>query len=134
MNIEYIINIIICDISHTHINVMNVIYYSKTNGEMPVKEFIDSQDKKMKSKIHIVINLLEEYGTNLPRKVSKHLTKGIFELRIEQSSNITRILYFFVSGDKAILTNGFLKKTNKTPKVEINKAILRRKDYLERYR
>lgn len=113
---------------------MYVIYYSKENGKIPVKEFIESQDKKMKAKIHIVINLLEEYGTNLPRKVSKHLTKGIFELRIEQSSNITRILYFFVSGNKAVLTNGFLKKTNKTPKVEINKAILRRKDYLERYR
>ena len=95
---------------------MNVIYYSKTNGEMPVKEFIDSQDKKMKSKIHIVINLLEEYGTNLPRKVSKHLTKGIFELRIEQSSNITRILYFFVNGNKAVLTNGFFEKNRKNTK------------------
>lgn len=132
MNISLLVNIIICDISHTHINVMNVIYYPKTNGEMPVKEFIDSQDKKMKSKIHIVINLLEEYGTNLPRRVSKYLGNDIFELRIEQSSNITYILYFFVSGDKAILTNGFLKKTEKTPKSEIEKAILRRKDYLER--
>ncbi len=48
---------------------------------------------------------------------------------MKSGTNITRILYFFVVGDKAILTNGFIKKTNKTPKKEIELAFKRKNDY-----
>ncbi len=44
---------------------------------------------------------------------------GIFELRAQQGSDITRVLYFFQIGNKAYLTNGFTKKTQKTPPSEI---------------
>ena len=111
---------------------MNVIYYTKKDGQNPVKEFIDSQNKKMITKIMMCICLLKEYGINIPRLYSKHIEDGIFELRIKQSSDITRILYFFIEGDTAILTNGFAKKTMKTPKKEIELAKQRRNDYKER--
>lgn len=52
--------------------------------------------------------------------------------RIKSSSDISRILYFFFVGDKAVLTNGFVKKTQKTPRKEIEKAKTYRKDYLRR--
>ena len=56
----------------------------------------------------------------------------IFELRTKVSSDITRILYFFVIEQKIILTNGFVKKTQKTPKNEIDLAKRRRNEYLNR--
>ena len=78
------------------------------------------------------IDLLERNGSFLRSPYSEHLKDDIFELRTKQSSNITRILYFFVVGDKAVLTNGFTKKTNKTPTKEIELAKKYREDYLRR--
>lgn len=63
---------------------------------------------------------------------SEQLEDGIFELRIKFGSNITRILYFFFVGKNIILTNGFMKKTQKTPPNEIAKAKQYRKIYLTR--
>ena len=54
------------------------------------------------------------------------------ELRISAGNNISRILYFFVIGNTAILTNGFIKKTWKTPPAEIERAKQYRKDYMRR--
>ena len=83
----------------------------------------------MQAKIFRMLELLELKGNTLREPYSKELDDGIFELRIKQSSNITRILYFFVIGKKVILTNGFVKKTEKTPKREIALAKKRRKIY-----
>ena len=55
-----------------------------------------------------------------------------FELRCQSGNNISRILYFFYCDNKIIMTNGFIKKTNKTPKKEIELAKLRKADYIER--
>ena len=65
---------------------------------------------------------------------SEHLGDGIFELRVKQGSNIERVLYFFFTGDKAILTNGFTKKQQKTPPGEIRLAKDRRADYERRHK
>ncbi len=56
------------------------------------------------------VELLRDYGYELREPYSKHLNNGIFELRAKVSTDITRVLYFFVSGRKAILTHGFVKK------------------------
>lgn len=61
------------------------------------------------------------------------MENGIFELRTKQGSDITRVLYFFIIGKKAVLTNGFVKKTQKTPKVEIELANKYKVDYERRY-
>ena len=60
---------------------------------------------------------------------SKPLDDGIFEIRSKQGSNISLVLYFFVAGRKVILTNGFVKKTQKTPQREIDRAKRHREDY-----
>src|SRR5699024_3619013 len=52
-------------------------------------------------------------GPLLREPYSKPLENGIFELRTKQGSDITRVLYFFVIGKKAILTNGFIKNLRK---------------------
>ena len=63
---------------------------------------------------------------------SKNLDDGIFELRCKFASDITRVLYFFYYEEIIILTNGFVKKTQKTPKEEIQITKDRRKDFIER--
>ena len=81
---------------------------------------------------HAERDLLEENGPQLREPYSKHLEDGIFELRAKQGSDITRVLYFFFVGKKIVLTNGFTKKTQKTPRAEITTAKKYRAEYIER--
>ena len=99
-----------------------VLFYSKTDGTEPAMDFIMSLDKKMRTKVLRLIEMLEYGGYELREPYSKHIEDGIFELRAKVGSDISRVMYFFVIGSKAILTNGFIKKTQKTPRSEIEKA------------
>lgn len=108
-----------------------IIFYDKEDGKVPVEEFLNSLSPKLLAKTLKNIDLLEKFGNNLREPFSKKLVDGIFELRTKQSSDITRILYFFVIDKKIVLTNGFVKKSNKTPKSEIELAI-KYKKYFER--
>ena len=109
-----------------------VEYYELENGTCPVEEFILKQDNKMQAKIFKNLELLEIRGNELREPFSKHIEDGIFEIRNKVGNDITRIFYFFVIGQKIILTNGFIKKTQKTPKAEISLAKKYRNDYLNR--
>ena len=113
-------------------NEFTVIAYEKENGEVPVEDFLNSLDVKMRAKMFGMIGLLQEKGNQLREPYSKHLDDGIFELRCKVGSNITRVLYFFYYEGQIILTNGFVKKTQKTPHGEIELAKQRRLDYIER--
>lgn len=90
-----------------------------------------SQDDKMKAKILGLIDILEEYGNQLREPYSKAIGDGIFELRAKVGSDISRVMYFFYYEGRIILTNGFVKKTQKTPKSEIALAKKYKKDFLE---
>lgn len=107
-------------------------FYEKENGDIPVEEFLLSLDVKMRAKLVGIIKILQENGNLLREPYSKHLADGIFELRGKVGSDISRVLYFFYFGGKIILTNGFVKKTQKIPKAEIDRAKAYRNDYLER--
>ena len=86
----------------------------------------------MRAKLVGLLQILQEKGNLLREPYSKHLDNGIFEIRGKVGTNITRVLYFFYYDNKIILTNGFVKKTNKTPVNEIKLAKMRRKVYLDR--
>ncbi len=107
-----------------------IVFYKKRGGQCPIQEFLDSLDVKMRAKALLMVALLREHGANLRLPYSEQLEDGIFELRAKQGSNITRLLYFFFAGKKAVLTNGFVKKTQKTPRAQIQKAKEYRSDYL----
>ncbi len=109
-----------------------VQFFEKDDGSCPVEDFLDSLDDKMAAKAYGMIELLEEYGNELRMPYSEPLEDGIFELRIKFGGNITRILYFFFAGKNIVLTNGFMKKTQKTPSGEIRKAKEYRKIFLMR--
>lgn len=109
-----------------------VVFFEKENGEVPAEDFINSLDTKMAAKVYRLLMMISENGPELREPYSKHLDDGIFELRAKIGSNITRVLYFFFVGRRIIVTNGFIKKTQKTPKSEIDKAKAFRKEYRER--
>lgn len=104
-------------------------YYEKANGEMPCREFIDSLPLKMKVKAIASIDYLSECGLYIREPYVKYLEDGIFELRVQFSSDRIRIFYFFVKDEKIILTNGFLKKTKKTPRKYLELAKKYKKNY-----
>ena len=109
-----------------------IIFYRNEQNKCPMLDFLNSLDKKMRSNVVRMVDLLRDSGSELREPYSKALSDGIFELRIKAGSNISRVLYFFVVGNKIILTNGFIKKTQKTPSAEIAKAKRYRRDYLSR--
>lgn len=107
-------------------------YLVTESKRVPVREFIDSLDPKTQRKFFFVVKLLEEFGHKLPQPHAKYIGDEIFELRFKGREGAIRVLYFFFHQDRAIFTNGFIKKSDKTPKNEKGIAIQRRRLFLER--
>ncbi len=99
-----------------------------------MEEFLLSLDVRMRAKLLGILQVLQEKGNQLREPYSKHLEDGIFEVRGKVGTDITRVLYFFYCDGKIIVTNGFVKKTQKTPANEIRTAKKRRNEYMERRR
>jgi phage-related protein len=111
-----------------------VVYYAKNDGSIPIIKFIDDLPIKLQAKTFRSINLLAENGNELPERHTRFVRNGLYELRVHQGSDIVRVLYFFMNDRRIILTNGFVKKSNKLPLGEIELAIKYKSDYLERIR
>ena len=94
------------------------------------QDFFSKQSKKVKAKIVWTFDLIEELQ-RIPDVYLKHIenTDGLYEIRIQQGSDIFRIFCFFDQGKLIILANGFQKKTQKTPKNEIELALKIKKEY-----
>ena len=112
---------------------LEVVFYEQADGTIPVRKFLCGLNEKMEAKMLRTISLLEKNGYDLREPYSKPIGDGIFELRAQVATNISRVLYFFVVNGKAVLTHGFVKKTDKTPKTEIARAKRYREDYLRRH-
>jgi phage-related protein len=111
---------------------LEIVFYEKEDGTKPAKDFILGLDVKMRAKMFRCVDMLRKNGNKLREPTSKPLDDGIMELRAKVGSDISRVLYFFVVGNKAVLTNGFIKKTQKTPRAEIEIAKKYKNDYLNR--
>ncbi len=109
-------------------------FYEKADGSKPIENFLNELDIRMRAKMMREIQLLKTNGPSLRMPHSRFLEDGIFELRAQMGSNICRSLYFFYSGKNIILTNGFVKKSQKTPPKEIALAKEYRGDYIARVR
>ena len=109
-----------------------VIFYRTADGKCPVQEFIDSLPGKVAQKIVWVLKLLEDLEI-VPSSYFKKLvgTEEIWECRIQFGSNTYRIFCFFMD-NSVVLTHGFVKKSQKTPAGEIERAEAYRRDFLKR--
>ena len=93
-------------------------------------EFYNDLDKKVQDKIDWVFELIKTVDF-IPKRFFEHLknTDGIYEIRVEYESNIYRIFCFFDEGNLVVLINSFQKKSQKTPKNEIELAKKLKKQY-----
>ena len=92
--------------------------------------FFDKQSKKVKAKIVWTFDLVENLQ-RVPETYLKHIenTDGLYEIRVQLGSDIFRIFCFYDKGQLVVLTNGFQKKTQKTPKQEIELALKIKAEY-----
>ncbi len=93
-------------------------------------DFYGNQPAYVQKKIEWTLKFIE-VTRHVPEKYFKHIssTKGLYEIRVEHGTNIYRIFAFFNKGNLIVLGNAFKKKTQKTPKKEIEKALLIIKEY-----
>lgn len=93
-------------------------------------DFYKGLNDNVQRKIEWTLNLIR-ITQQVPEKYFKHIegTKGLYEIRIEVGSNIYRIFAFFDKGNLVILGNGFQKKSQKTPKQEIERALKIMEEY-----
>ena len=94
------------------------------------EKFFIEQTEKVKAKIIWTIELIQELE-RIPEIYLKHIesTNGLYEIRIKLASDIYRIFCFFEDGKLIIIANGFQKKTQKTPKKEIKRALKIMEEY-----
>ena len=94
------------------------------------QEFFDQQTTKVKAKIVWTLELVEDLP-RVPESYLKHLenTNGLYEIRVQHGSDIFRIFCFFDDGKLVVIANGFQKKTQRTPKNEIELALKIKSQY-----
>lgn len=108
-------------------------FYRTETGYAPVEDFLDSLSDKQIAKIAWVLRIVRDY-----EKVSKEYfkklvgTNDIWEIRIKFGRDIFSILSFISKGKLIVLTNSFVKKSQKTPVSEIKLAEKRKKEFIER--
>ena len=114
-----------------------VEFYEKANGESELWNFLEelriksatNKDARIQYKqISLYIQLLQDNGTRLQDNITKHIDDGIWELRPGNN----RVFYFFFKDDTFVILHHFQKKSQKTPRREIEKAKSERDDYLSR--
>lgn len=112
-------------------------FYENSNGKSEVLDFLEelrnkahtNKDARIQYKqIALYIQLLQDNGTNLSENITKKLDENIWELR----PGVNRVFYFYFENDTFVLLHHFRKKSQKTPKQEIEKAKLERDDYIKR--
>ena len=115
-----------------------VEFYKTENNKIPVEDFIKNLSEKEESKIYREIDLLKQKGIYLgfpfTSKIEGSDYKNLWELRIKFSSNNFRIIYFLHTKKTFVLLHGFTKKTNRTPKRELEIAKRRMIEYKNRRR
>jgi phage-related protein len=110
-----------------------VIFYRTADGKCPVQDFLDSLPGKVSKKIVGVLKLVEDLDA-VPSLYFKKLigTEDIWECRIQFGSNAYRLLCFFLNRSVVVLSHGFVKKSQKIPVHEIERAEAYRRDFLKR--
>lgn len=105
------------------------VFYTTRRGDSPVKEFIESLDKKSRVKINAYIKLLQEAGPNLKRPYADQVRGKIRELRPGKH----RVLYFFFLRDLIVLVHALKKKAFRLKRRDIDQAERNMADYITRY-
>lgn len=113
---------------------VEVISYREENGKSPIGRWmkeLKKREPRVFTECNAAITNLEEYGHKLNRPDAAYLRDDIYELRISIHRVQYRILYFFYKRKAVVLTHGIRKEGAKVPVQEIEKAIERRKKFMQ---
>ncbi len=105
-------------------------FYLEADGSSPVEEFLDSVDLKTRARFRWSMEQLRLRNVQAREPLVRHLDGDLWELREESSTNIYRIVYFFFTGRRIIFLHGFQKKTQRTPRRELETALRRYQEFL----
>ena len=108
----------------------SIIFYVDERGHEPVREFLQSLDLKTQARFAWSIEQLRTRNVQAREPPVRHLEGKLWELREESQANIYRLLYFFFTGRRIVFLHGFQKKSQKTPRREIETALSRMHDFL----
>ena len=108
-------------------------FYRTQSGRCPVREFLDGLSGRQTAKVTWTLELIEEL-THVPQQYFRKLvnTEDIWEVRVKAGRDIFRLLGFFDGPKLVILDHAFAKKTQKTPRAEIDLAERRKREYFRR--
>ena len=115
-------------------NDWTVVFYREENGRSPIREFLLTLDVKTKARFKWSIEQLRIRNVRAQEPLVRHLEGKLWELREESSTNIYRLLYFFFSSRRIVFLHGFQKKSQKTPRHEIEIALQRLDSFTKRQR
>ena len=112
----------------------SILFYEEESGRAPIQEFLDGL-KHQQPNLHALVlaglaKLQDRQNHREP--LSRHVEGSLFELRVGRK-DIARVIYFFRQGRRIVLLHGFVKKTQKLPRREIEIALRRLEDYVRRY-
>ncbi len=103
-------------------------YYHNQNSKSPIKEWLDALGNEPKAEIFRIFEMLSKYGTELGLPFVRPIESKIYEVRAKDKSGIYRVLYFAYKDKTFVMLHGFVKKTQATPRKEIDTAIKRMKE------
>lgn len=107
-------------------------FYLEANGTSPVEEFLDRVDLKTRARFRWSMEQLRVRNVQARELLVRHLAGDLWELREESQTNIYRVVYFFFTGRRIVFLHGFQKKTQKTPRKELEVAKRRHIEFVER--
>ena len=110
----------------------SIEFYEREDGTSPVREFLEGLNDKTQGRFIWSIEQLRLLNVQAREPLVRHIEGKLWELRRTSSGNIYRIFYFFFTGRKIVFVHGFQKKTDKTPKKEIDIARQRMEEYTQR--
>jgi phage-related protein len=110
----------------------NIEFYLEADGTSPVEQFLDNLDLKTRTRFQWSLVQLQARNVQAREPLARHLEGDLWELREESSTNIYRIVYFFFTGRRIVLLHGFQKKTQRTPRRELETALRRHQLFLAR--
>lgn len=109
----------------------SIVFYRDAAGNSPVRELLESLDLDAQQAIGWAIDQLVARNIRAREPLVRHLEDKLWELRRQSRTNIYRVIYFFFTGRKIVLVHGFQKKTQKTPRQEIDTARARYRSFVE---
>ena len=107
----------------------SIVFYTDARGNEPVREFLESLDRKTQARFDWSVKQLQVRNVQAREPLVRHLEGKLWELREESQTNIYRLIYFFFTGRRIVFVHGFQKKTQKTPRREIEIAQQRLEEF-----